>query len=158
MTILIEGILSFIAAVGFAILFNAPKNALVYSGIAGTTGWTTFKLASIQIEDPMLASFLGAFAVAVVAHLFARRFKTPMIIFSVAGIIPLVPGGTAYHAMRKIVESNYTEAIEYASHAFLISGAIAMGLVFAEVLIQFIFSFINKWVKKSNKRGSSSQH
>ena len=30
-----------------------------------------------------------------------------MIIFSVAGIIPLVPGGTAYNAMRNIVEKDY---------------------------------------------------
>ena len=53
--------------------------------------------------------------VALVAHIFAKRFRTPMIIFSVAGIIPLVPGGMAYNAMRHIVEKDYLTAISFAS-------------------------------------------
>jgi uncharacterized membrane protein YjjB (DUF3815 family) len=62
-----------------------------------------------------------------------------MIIFSVAGIIPLVPGGMAYNAMRHIVENDYITSISYASRAFMVSGAVAMGLVFAEVIIQLVF-------------------
>lgn len=62
-----------------------------------------------------------------------------MIIFSVAGIIPLVPGGTAYNAMRHFVENDNLTAISFATRAFMVSGAIAMGLVFAEVIIQLIF-------------------
>lgn len=98
-------------------------------------GWST---------DPMQASFLGAFVVAIVAHIFARRFRMPMIIFSVSGIIPLVPGGMAYNAMRHTVENDYISAISFASRAFMVSGAIAMGLVFAEVIIQLIFRFVAK--------------
>lgn len=92
----------------------------------------------------MQASFLGAFGVALFAHIFARYFRKPMIIFSVAGIIPLVPGGSAYNAMRHIVENDYITAISHAANAFMISGAIAMGLVFAEVIIQVFFRLTAK--------------
>lgn len=71
-----------------------------------------------------------------------------MIIFSIAGIIPLVPGSKAYNAMRHIVENDYLEAIAFASEALMISGAVAMGLVFAEVLIQLFFQLQAKRIQR----------
>ncbi|KXH83885.1 threonine/serine exporter family protein [Sporosarcina sp. HYO08] len=135
----VQAILSFLAAFGFGIIFNAPRKMLFYCGFVGMSGWLGYKVFHNITGDAVQSSFLGAFAVAVVAHLFAKRFRTPMIVFSVAGIIPLVPGGMAYNAMRHIVENDYLSAITFASEAFMISGAIAMGLVFAEVIIQLAF-------------------
>ena len=135
-----QGILSFIAAAAFGVVFNAPKKSLFYCGIAGMTGWIVYMYVNQMNEDQVAASFAGAFTVAFVSHIMSKRFKMPMIIFSVAGIIPLVPGGTAYNAMRHVVEKNYAVALEFGSLAFLISGAIAMGLVFAEIITQL-------WVK-----------
>lgn len=66
----------------------------------------------------------------------ARAYKTPITIFSVSGIIPLVPGGLAYEAMRHVVVNDYNMAIQLAAKAFMLSGAIAMGLVFSEVINQ----------------------
>ena len=89
--------------------------------------------------DVVNASFFSSFVIAIVSHLYARRFKMPMIIFIVGGIIPLVPGGMAYNAMRNVVEADYIQGLQYGFKAFLITGAIVIGLVFAEVLIQLIF-------------------
>ncbi|MEK3978900.1 threonine/serine exporter family protein [Psychrobacillus sp. FSL K6-2836] len=136
MIYLTQGILSFIAATAFGVVFNAPKKLLFYCGIVGMTGWLVYMSVNQLNQDQVSASFAGAFTVAFVAHLMAKKFKMPMIIFSVAGIIPLVPGGTAYNAMRSVVEKNYALALEHASVALLISGSIAMGLVFAETITQ----------------------
>lgn len=137
---LVKACISFIAATGFGVIFNAPLQLLIFCGFAGMTGWTVSTWTRMYvIDDLMLSSFIGAFAVSIIAHLFARRFKTPMITFSVAGIIPLVPGTVAYNAMRHVVESDYTMAIQLGSQAFLISGSVAMGLVFAEVIMQMVF-------------------
>ncbi|MBE1555777.1 threonine/serine exporter family protein [Sporosarcina limicola] len=135
----IQGVLSFLASIGFGIIFNAPRKMLFYCGFVGMMGWLVYFAFNGMTGDAVQASFLGAFTVALFAHIFAKRFRTPMIIFSVAGIIPLVPGGMAYNAMRHIVENDYLTSISYASQAFMVSGAIAMGLVFAEVIIQLIF-------------------
>lgn len=136
---IVQAVLSFLAAVGFGVIFNAPRKMLFYCGFVGMAGWMIYSLFEYYSGDAVQASFLGAFAVALFAHMFAKRFKTPMIIFSVAGIIPLVPGGTAYNAMRHFVENDNLTAISFAVKAFMVSGAIAMGLVFAEVFIQLIF-------------------
>lgn len=131
-----QGIISFIAAAAFGVIFNAPRKSLVYCGLVGMVGWLVFSLVRYLNDDPIVASFAGAFSIAFVAHIMAKKFKMPMIIFSVAGIIPLVPGGSAYNAMRNVVEEDYGVAVEYAALALMISGAVAMGLVFAEIITQ----------------------
>lgn len=144
MSYLLQGILSFIAATAFGIVFNAPKNSLFYCGLVGMTGWLIYSFTDHLSNDPVKSSFAGAFTIAFVAHLMAKRIKMPMIIFSVAGIIPLVPGGVAYNAMRHIVEEDYGVAIQYASRALMISGAIAIGLVFAEIITKLLLRTIKK--------------
>lgn len=46
------------------------------------------------------ASFLGSLILGLMSHTMSRRYKRPVIIFIVPGIIPLVPGGAAYEATR----------------------------------------------------------
>ena len=82
--------------------------------------------------------------VSLVAHFSARKFRMPMIVFSVSGIIPLVPGGIAYNTMRNVMELDYIMGLQNGIRAFLISGAIAMGLVFAEVIMQVLFRFMKQ--------------
>lgn len=132
---ILQLITSFIAAATFCILFNAPARALVQCGFAGMVGWILY----LQLDknwDTVVATFLATVVVGVISQIFARSFKMPVIIFSVGGIIPLVPGGLAYDAMRKFVENDNNQAIQFAVQALMLSGAIATGLVLSEVLGQ----------------------
>lgn len=138
MELIIQLIFSFIFTACFGIIFNAPIKALPYCGLVGAMGWIIYYVLIQNNITEVHASFIGAFVVAIVAQIFARRFKMPMIIFNVSGIIPLVPGGIAYNTMRNIVELDYNMGIQNGMRAFMISGAIAMGLVFAEVIIQLM--------------------
>jgi uncharacterized membrane protein YjjB (DUF3815 family) len=79
-------------------------------------------------------------------------FRAPVIIFSVAGIIPLVPGGLAYNAMRSFVQNDYSAAMEMAAKALMLSGAIAVGLVLSEVLNQMIQSLSRSTRIKSTSK------
>jgi uncharacterized membrane protein YjjB (DUF3815 family) len=129
---------SFIATAGFGIIFNAPKQTLVKCGFVGMSGWMIYFLMEINGFDSAVATLAASCFVAVISQVFAKMYKTPIIIFSVAGIIPLVPGGLAYDAMRHFVENDYNTAINLFAKATMISGSIAMGLVFSEVINQII--------------------
>ena len=144
MDILIQIGLSFLATSCFAVIFNAPVKVIPWCGIVGSLGWTIYHLLAQSGVYEVHATFIGAFVVSIVAHIYARRLRMPMIVFSVAGIIPLVPGSIAYNAMRNIVEVDYLAGLEYGMRAFLISGAIAMGLVFAEVIMQLVYRILRK--------------
>ena len=144
MEYVVHACLSFVATACFGVIFNAPTKAIPYCGLVGMVGWTLYFTLSGFGMQAVHASFICAFIVAIVAHSFARKYRLPMIIFSVSGIIPLVPGGTAYNSMRSIVELNYLMGMEYGMRAFMISGALAMGLVFAEVIMQIIARILKK--------------
>jgi uncharacterized membrane protein YjjB (DUF3815 family) len=138
MAIIEQLITSFIASAAFVIIFNGPKRSLFHCGLVGMIGWMLYYLLEGNGMDMVLATVIAAFTIAIAAQYFAKKYKTPVIIYSVAGIIPLVPGGIAYNAMRNFVQNDYNLAINLAAKAFMISGSIAIGLVISEVINQVI--------------------
>jgi uncharacterized membrane protein YjjB (DUF3815 family) len=138
MVMIIQLIMSFLASAAFGILFNVPRKSLFQCGFVGMCGWMTYIWLHTYYMDAILSTLIASVLVAIISQFFAKLYKTPIIIFSVSGIIPLVPGGLAYDAMRNFVENDYSVALELAAKAFMISGAIAFGLVFSEVINQVI--------------------
>ncbi len=126
---------SFFAASSFVILFNAPKKSLLQCGLVGMLGWVLYVAVRGEIGEAP-ATLAASLLVGILCQLFAKIYRTPVIIFSVAGIIPLVPGGMAYNAMRRFVENQYDQALQIGAQTLMIAGAIAAGLVLSEVLNQ----------------------
>ncbi|MCA0992694.1 MULTISPECIES: threonine/serine exporter family protein [Guptibacillus] len=138
MTFVAQIVTSFVASAAFGLLFNAPKSSLIKGGFVGMCGWMIYYVMEASGIDVVVATVTASFFIAVISQFFAKMYRTPVIIFSVAGIIPLVPGGLAYDAMRNFVQNDYNNAINLAAKAFMISGSIAVGLVFSEVINQII--------------------
>ena len=81
--------------------------------------------------------------------IFTKKFRAPIIVFVTCGLIPLVPGGKAYEAVRNIVESDYPKALESGAQAALISFSIAMGIILTEMIYE-LFRNISNRVKEKN--------
>ena len=75
-----------------------------------------------------IATITASFMIAFASQIFARRLKTPVIVFTLPGLIPLVPGGAAYNMMRAFVEGNTELGFQFATTTFLTAGALALGL------------------------------
>lgn len=73
-----------------------------------------------------------------------------MIVFVTCGLIPLVPGGKAYEAVRNIVESDYSKALDAGFQAALISFSIAMGIILTEMFYEIF--------RNISKRGRDNTH
>ncbi|SFE10601.1 Uncharacterized membrane protein YjjB, DUF3815 family [Lentibacillus persicus] len=129
---------SFIAAAGFGIIFNAPRRALIQCGIVGMAGWVLYYTLAETGMDVVPATIFGAILAGVLSQFCAKLFKMPVIVISVSGIIPLVPGGVAYNAMRHFVENDYYTAVQLSAKVMLLAGAIALGLMFSEVANQLM--------------------
>ena len=93
MAILAQLVTSFIATSAFGIIFNAPKQTLVKCGLIGMGGWLIYFLLEDYSDNAILATLAATIFIAVISQVLAKYYKTPVIIFSVAGVIPLVPGG-----------------------------------------------------------------
>ncbi len=127
-------IISFLATILFSILFNAPRRLLLACGFVGAMGWIIYKLTLDAELGKVMAAFLGSFILALMSHIMSRHYKRPVIIFIVPGIIPLVPGGLPYEATRFLVSNEYTHAVNTFLEVTLISGAIAFGILCAEIV------------------------
>ena len=112
-------------------------------------GWFIYKLTVDLDLGKVMASFLGSFILALMSHVMSRRYKRPVIIFIVPGIIPLVPGGLAYEATRFLVSNQYTHAVNTFLEVTLISGAIAFGILCAEI-IYYLYTRIKQYFGKMN--------
>ncbi|WP_430790288.1 threonine/serine exporter family protein [Virgibacillus flavescens] len=135
---------SFVAAAGFGVLFNSPKKSLIQAGLIGMLGWILYYMLVDGGMDAVPATVLASMLVAVLSQICARYFRTPIIVFIVSGIIPLVPGGIAYDAMRNFVQNDYFTAVELSAKVMLLSGGIAIGLMFSEVANQIIRKQLKK--------------
>ncbi|SDM58678.1 threonine/serine exporter family protein [Bacillus sp. OK048] len=138
MDIIGQLITSFIATAAFGVIFNAPKETLVKCGFVGMGGWIIYFILEKYTGDAVLATLGATLFVGIVSQELAKFYKTPVIIFSVAGIIPLVPGGLSYDTMRNFVEDDFLQAMALGAKVTLLSGSIAFGLVFSEVINQVV--------------------
>lgn len=120
---------AFLSTVGFAVIFNSPKDTVVKSGFNGATGWLIYMIVDGLTESPVAASFLAALTVGIVGEIFAKIFKKPSTTFTIPGIIPLVPGRGMYYTMLYLTEDDFLSAANSGSETILLSIAIASGII-----------------------------
>ena len=138
------------AALGFGILFNAPRQSLLYLWIGGfVAGIVKFGFLSTAIgAGIVLSSFMAGLFVGIVATPIARLRDVPIIIIAIPSIIPLVPGVFAYRAMMGLMKLARNTGGEYLNvmaetvyngvMALFVIVAITLGLALALIARRFI--------------------
>ena len=102
-----DALLSAIPAVGFAMVFNVPQRALCWCALLGAIGHTSrfaMMAAGFNIE---WATFLAAMLVGSIGIQWSRWYLAHPKIFTVAAVIPMFPGISAYTAMISAVKISH---------------------------------------------------
>jgi uncharacterized membrane protein YjjB (DUF3815 family) len=150
--IIIQLSFSYFSTVAFAICINVPRRGLGYAGLAGMIGWITYWALWRLGVSVMLANLAGAFLIGIAGMLFARWQKMPVIIFNIPGLVPLVPGGTAYEAVRAFASNQQSLAIELLVRVIMVAGAIAVGFMLAQLLSELTRPRFGSWVHLNSKK------
>lgn len=125
-----------IPAVGFALVFNVPVPALKYCALGGAIGHgTRFVLMHFGIPIEW-ATFFAATTVGMIGVQWSHKFLAHPKVFTVAALIPMVPGVYTYKAMIAMVEINHlgfsadlmTTLMENFLKAMFIIAGLAVGL------------------------------
>ena len=69
----------------FAVLLQVPRRFVLQAGIVGAIGGFVYLLAIHFGRGDLMASLYSAVAAAIVSHIFARVYKTPVTLFLIAG-------------------------------------------------------------------------
>ncbi|MFD0966771.1 threonine/serine exporter family protein [Seminibacterium arietis] len=134
---------SAIPAVGFALVFNVPKRVLKYCAILGMLGHGLRTLL-VYFDMPLIfATFIGAGLIGFIGVHLSHRYLAHPKVFTVAAVIPMIPGVYAYKAMIAIVQINhygpseqlFSQMIDY----FIKTGFILSALVFGLALPGLLF-------------------
>lgn len=116
-----------VSALGYGILINVPIGVLPMSAFTGALGWAVYLAVVYFFGNKISASFFAAVCVAISAGIWSRRQRTPVIVYLVPGIIPLVPGANAYYAMQGFLRDDYSLGIQNLVQTVFLAGAIAIG-------------------------------
>ena len=72
--------------------------------------------------------------IGLISIFFSRVMHMPVIVFNVPSLVPLVPGGPAYMAVRYMMNQEFTESMEKVVTVLVTAGAIAIGFMFTNLI------------------------
>ncbi|WP_434666266.1 threonine/serine exporter [Klebsiella sp. B345] len=99
--------LSAIPAAGFAMVFNVPQRALRWCALLGAIGHSSRMVMMDVGFNIEWATFLAALLVGSIGIQWSRWYLAHPKIFTVAAVIPMFPGISAYTAMISAVKISH---------------------------------------------------
>ena len=100
-------LLAAIPAVGFAMVFNVPQRALRWCALLGAIGHGSRMIMMSDGFNIEWATFLAALLVGSIGIQWSRWYLAHPKIFTVAAVIPMFPGISAYTAMISAVKISH---------------------------------------------------
>ena len=129
--------LASVPAVGFGMVFNVPRRVLVYCAAGGALGRG---LRHLLVEGAGLpvewSTLLAAATVSLLGVAIAQRLRAHPKVFTVAAMIPMIPGVPLFKTLIAIVQIQQkglnnellSTAITSGLQAFFVVAALAVGL------------------------------
>lgn len=104
-------LLSFVVAVGFALLFTTPRRVLWVAGLLGGLGHGVRFLLLHQVGI-IPATLAGAVFIGLAGIFMAHRVHTPPVVFTMPACITMIPGLFAYRAMLGCIKVTDLEMVK----------------------------------------------
>ena len=129
--------LASVPAVGFGMVFNVPRRVLGYCAVGGALGrglrYLLVEGAGIPVE---WSTLLAAATVSLLGVAVAQRLRAHPKVFTVAAMIPMIPGVPLFKTLITIVQIQQkglnnellSTAITSGLQAFFVVAALAVGL------------------------------
>lgn len=121
MTLLLQGGSAAVISTAFAMLFSVPMRYLKYIAMGGciTRVTRTFLYNGMGVEV-VLATFLACALTSLVFIYICPKVKVPRPVFTVASIIPVIPGLDAYSCLLALVQVIEDPQMTVVNDAYLV--------------------------------------
>lgn len=138
---------TFIAIVGFAVLLDTPKKYVLRAGMTGAVSGFVYLMGMECALGEVMSAFLSALTAGSVSHILAKKYKAPVIIFLLGGILPTVPGAGMYRIVYSIITGNTGMTEIYLMETLKVAGVIALAVFLSESI--FKIGHRNGWKQNS---------
>ena len=117
----------------FGIIFQVPRSALLLSTVTGMVGWIVLRECQL-LSSFAIPPFMASTAVGLVSLTFSRFLNLPSQIYSVPGILSLLPGMLALSSFTAFGTAQTKSGPEVVFIVFIVACSIVFGLFFAMLL------------------------
>ncbi len=140
-----------VGALSFAILFNVAPRHLVFGSLCGLLTYAVYYTVEFfTAGEAFPAAFISTMIAALFAEVASRVRKAPTIVFLIPGVIPTVPGGALYRAMRALLLFDFSGAGE----ALLTTLQVGLGIAGGIMTVSIIFGSVMERIKKGKVKAN----
>ena len=130
-----------LGSLSFAMFFGVRSRKLWFSLLGGVLNWGLYLLAMKKMGLPATMAYaLGAAAGTLYAEILARIVKTPVTVFVITSVIPMVPGGALYYTMLGLLQGDKATFVDRGLYTLSAAGAMAQGIFAATMLFRLLFT------------------
>ncbi len=122
-----------VATSAFSVLFGLHSVEVFLASGGAALGWAVYQTVP-STGSAAFPAFLAALAAGLYSEIVARFRHRPATVYSIASIIPLVPGGGMYYTMMASLEGNSALSVEVGLATLLTAFAIAVGLAVSHAI------------------------
>lgn len=141
LTVMRDVLLSFVGTLGFALLYQVPRRALLTCAAIGTGGYGLRSFLHLIGTDLVVATFLGALFVGLMGTFPARRLQLPLVLFAITGIVCMVPGIPAFKVLVYFRQGDILGGLQSAIEAGFVVIALVSGIGAARILTDSEWGF-----------------
>lgn len=131
---------AFAACLGFTLVFNIHGKGRLICGVGGALGWLVYLL----LGQSVTAAFFAAAAVGIWSESMSRIRRCPVTGYLLVALLPLVPGGGIYYAMRACLEGDTDLFVEDLLDTFGIAAALAVGSMLASSVFRAVYPHLRR--------------
>lgn len=131
---------AFLAVLGFSLRSNLRGIRVLFTALGGGLCWASYLVILYYTESMLLSVFLAISIACIYSEIVARLMHTPVSVFVICVIIPLVPGRSLYYAMQAYIGGQSSLASKLIFDVLMISGTIS-------IAIAVVASAVQLWIR-----------
>ena len=136
---------SFVACVGFVIVFNIHGKGNLLCALGGAITWAVYCLTMELGGGSYLCCFIATCAAAGFSEIMARVRKYPAISYLIISLLPLIPGAGVYYAALHAIQGDMALASDYGLTTLATAGVMAAGILVVSTAVRM-------WSGRNKKR------
>jgi uncharacterized membrane protein YjjB (DUF3815 family) len=140
---ILSSLYALLSSLGFGIIFNIRGKNLFFASLGGSLGWVFYTFSMDYNFSKLFSLFIGSLACSIYSEIMARVLKSPVTIFMICAIIPLVPGAGMYYTMFETTTGNLDKALTLGLETIGSAGAIAVATVLVASTTKVIVTLKN---------------
>lgn len=152
LTLLVRVVASFFASLGFAVMFRIHRRHLAVISLGGAITYFLYDLVLFFSASCFVAGLLSTVFAALFSEILARARHAPTVVFLLPCVIPTIPGGNLYYAMRYLLAGESVLALDNLRITLQVALGVAGGIIIVSVFFGILMDHITAHKKKKENK------